>query len=92
VFLNELNPTNLGLLVQFHISAKDWTAEQATKEPIFLAILTLVQELKIRLTATPQEIKVLPPVSSDEIRVIPTSDGAVEIARKMPVGWIRDNS
>lgn len=92
VFLNEFNPTNLGLLVQFHISAKDWTAEQATKEPIFLAILTLVQELKIRLTATPQEIKVLPPVSSDEIRVIPTSDGAVEVARKMPVGWIRDNS
>ncbi len=93
VFLSEFNPTSLGLLVQFHISARDWTLEQAAKDQIFIAILTLVQELKIKLTAAPQEIKIASQSSVvDEITEIPTTEKALELARKVPVAWARNNS
>jgi MscS family membrane protein len=93
VFLNEFNASYLGLLVQFHISARDWNSEQASKEQIFLAILTLVQELKIKLTAAPLEIKTSSPSSGpDELPETPNSEKAIEVARKIPVGWTRTNA
>jgi MscS family membrane protein len=90
VYLTDLQPSGISVLIQFHLSVKDWAIEQATREKIFVAILTLVQTLRVRLTAPPQEIKISR--ASDE--TAPQQEGiskdiAVTAARTIPVGWNR---
>jgi MscS family membrane protein len=58
VFLNEFNVSGLGVLVQFNLQAKDWLHEQATKDQIFVAILTLLKKLNVKLTTPPHEVRV----------------------------------
>jgi MscS family membrane protein len=89
VFLNEFNPASLGVLVQFQLIARDWTTEQRIKDQIFLAILTLVQELQIRLTAPPQEVKVTQAAEQPTRAAPATSEKAVETAKRMAVRWQR---
>jgi hypothetical protein len=89
VFLNEFNPASLGVLVQFQLIARDWTTEQRIKDQIFLAILTLVQELQIRLTAPPQEVKVTQAAEQPTRAAPATSEKAVETAKRLTVRWQR---
>jgi MscS family membrane protein len=93
VFLSEFNPTSLGILVQFQLITRDWITEQAIKDKIFLAILSLIHQLGIKLTAPPQEIR----MSSQTAEQRNPSAGlsvekAVETARKLPVSWPRVTS
>jgi len=90
VYLTDLQPSGISILIQFHLGVKDWATEQATREKIFVAILTLVQTLRLRLTAPPQEIK----MSCASDGTAPQQEGisqdiAVTAARTIPVGWNR---
>lgn len=92
VYLNEFNATSLGVLVQFHLALKDWSKEQATKEEIYLAILTLVHELGISLTASPQELRLARSTQrapSAQSTAPITANEAIEKARTIKVGWGR---
>jgi MscS family membrane protein len=89
VFLNEFNPTSLGILVQFQLIARDWNTEQGTKDRIFIAILTLVHDLQIRLTAPPQEIRITQTGDNPDKSSIVTKEQAIVAARRIPVGWKR---
>ncbi len=90
VFLNEFNVTGLGVLVQFNLQTKDWLHEQATKDQIFVAILTLLKKLNVKLTAPPHEVRVtqssdLPTIQSPET----SSTEAVRLAHEISGSWKR---
>ncbi len=90
VYVTDLQPSGINILIQFHLGVKDWAIEQATREKIFVAILTLVQTLRVRLTAPTQEIRMSR--ASDETAPQQESlsqDIAVTAARTIPVGWNR---
>jgi MscS family membrane protein len=92
VFLSEFNATSLGVLVQFQLLTRDWITEQAIKDQIFLAILTLIGDLGIRLTAPPQEIRMTRATALQDSESSLSIDKAVETAKKLPVGWRRISS
>ncbi len=93
VFLHEFNPTNLGVLIQFHLQAKDWLHEQAIKDEVFLAILSLLEKLGLKLTAPPQELKVTQRPLGDETATPEQSrERAISIASELTVNWKRSPS
>lgn len=90
VYIHDLLPNGINVLVQFHLGVNDWNTEQATREKIFVAIMTLIQALRVRLTAPPQEVKVSQApetqVTGDEN---PTSEKAISAARSIAARWSR---
>jgi MscS family membrane protein len=88
VYIHDLQPSGITLLIQFHLNVRDWAVEQSTREKIFIAILTLIQTLRIRLTAPPQEIKVAQTVdtTSSEQETV-SVEKATEAARAIATGW-----
>lgn len=90
VFLNEFNATSLGVLVQFHLFIKDWSAEQAAKEEIYLAILRLIHELGISLAAPPQELRIAKSIARNlAAPPSPSATDAIEAARGIAAKWKR---
>jgi hypothetical protein len=90
VHLNEVNTTGLGVLVQFHLFTKDWAAEQALKDQIFVAVLKLVRALNIRLPTGPLDPRLsiqgeVPAQPSETV----SAQLAVAEARGITVGWTR---
>jgi MscS family membrane protein len=90
VHVHDLQASGLSVLVQFHLLTRDWATEQALKDRIFLAVLQLMQELGIRLSAAPNEIKLFrsedhPAPSSKQISL----DDGLAAARSVQVGWKR---
>lgn len=91
VYVHDLQPSGINILIQFHLGVKDWPTEQATRENIFVAILTLVQTLRVRLTAPPQEIKMSRASEGATMEQESISkDKALAAARTLPVGWARE--
>jgi MscS family membrane protein len=91
VYVNDLQPSGISILIQFHLGVKDWTTEQVAKERIFVAIINLIQTLRVRLTAPPQEIKMSRSSNSltvEQDRVTP--EQAVSASRTLAVGWERE--
>jgi MscS family membrane protein len=88
VYIHDLQPSGITLLVQFHLNVRDWAVEQATREKILIAIITLIQTLRVRLTAPPQEIKVTqtPDTTSVEQEAV-SVERATEAARAIATGW-----
>lgn len=90
VFLNELNITGMGILIQFHLVTRDPTEELVLKDKIFLAILTLAQNLQIRLTGAPQELRMMSNQETAADRTpTPTREAAIAAAKQLSVGWKR---
>lgn len=90
VFLNEFNATSLGLLVQFHLFVKEWAAEQAAKEEIYLAILRLIHELGISLATTPQELRIAKSLHrQSDPPSLPSSTDAMRAAHGIAAKWKR---
>jgi len=90
VHLHEVTATGLGVLVQFHLYTKEWAAEQALKDQIFIAILKLVRALNVRLPATPVDPRLsvqgeVPAQPSETV----SAQLAVAEARGISVGWTR---
>jgi MscS family membrane protein len=52
VYLNDISPQGLSILVQFHLLVSDWADEQKTKEAILLALLRVCDEVGVQLAAT----------------------------------------
>jgi MscS family membrane protein len=93
VFLNEFNLSSLGVLVQFNLQTKDWLHEQASKDQIFLAILTLLKKLNVRLTSPPQEVKVTQSSETPEASATETSsEEAIRLAGEISGSWKRAKS
>jgi len=90
VYIHDLLPNGINVLIQFHLGVKDWASEQATREKIFVAIMTLIQTLKVRLTAPPQEVKVSQAADSAAPEPDPiTPDSAMTAAKTIAAGWTR---
>lgn len=90
VFLHEFNPSSLGVLVQFNLQTKDWLHEQASKDQIFLAILTLLKKLHVRLTSPPQEVRVTQSGETPE-GLVPeqSAEEAIRLAGEISGSWKR---
>jgi MscS family membrane protein len=52
VYLNDVSPQGLAILVQFHLFVSDWTDEQRNKEAILLALLKVCNEVGVQLVST----------------------------------------
>lgn len=90
VFLNEFNASSLGVLVQFNLQTKDWLHEQASKDQIFLSILTLLNKLNVKLTAPPHDVRVTQNTDSPEGTPPETSPAeAVRLAGEISAPWKR---
>ncbi len=90
VHLNEVTNSGLGVLVQFHLLTRDWVAEQSLKDQIFIAILTLVRSLGIRLPAAifdgrSQSVGDVASQPHDDV----SPERAIAQAKAIKVGWSR---
>jgi MscS family membrane protein len=93
VFLSEFNVSGLGVLVQFNLQTRDWMHEQASKDQIFLAILTLLKKLNVKLTAPPHEVRVSQSAESPETKLAETSPAeASRLAGEIAGQWKRARS
>jgi MscS family membrane protein len=52
VYLTDISPQGLSILVQFHLFVTDWADEQRTKEAILLALLRVCDEVGVQLVST----------------------------------------
>ncbi len=90
VFVTDLQASGVQVLVQFHLLTREWMAEQALKDKIFVAILRLMQELGVRLNAAASEIKLVRGGNSQEpLHQAISPANAISTAQAIPVGWKR---
>lgn len=87
VHFNEINPTSLGLLVQFQLALNSWVEEQQRREEIFLAILRLLGELGVQLTVPTQEITMKQADQATQSQGSLSAAQGIEAAKKLKLTW-----
>ncbi len=88
VYLNEITPTSLAILVQFHLILTEGSEELKRKEEIFLAILELLHGLNVPLAPPAQELHVAstPGQPKAEPKVV-SQQAALSLAKKIVHSW-----